>query len=205
MQTLYLKNLKVCSYSTAKYEFILHFETNDCRMIERYIGRPATKKHSSTEQLIRMDRLNGKVSRLEYSRTSHLEAKRGLIEDLGYATMNRGVFTLHHEKMSYFTKQASLDPVNQPLESKNPHKRISSIDDLCVQPQLGNIQQNSEHEGNGVITRKEEEESRPQTHKCVAPPVTTDLQLSIEETTLLHAKPTPEPDRGKIKWKTDEY
>jgi len=91
--------------------------------------------------------------------------------------MDRGVFTLHHEKMSYFTKQASLDPVNQPLESKNPHKRISSIDDLCVQPQSGNIQQNSEHEGNGVITRKEEEESRPQTHKCVAPPVTTDFAV----------------------------
>lgn len=218
METLYRKGLKNCSYETLKFEFIQLFETNDPRTIERYIGRLASLKRYSGSNVVRLNRQSGKVARFDYMNERRVEAKKGLIEILGYATREDGRFILHHERLGYSTKQASLETRNSPIETD---RNEVSIDDLCAR-HIGDIEaitpKGKEREktvSGGCLanvevkkTREEEESYIEHTHKSVLPTGITEkhtvLQLNPLEKAILRVKPSQEPDRAKVSWPKQE-
>lgn len=142
MFSLFKKGLRELSYDTLKFEFINFFETNDPRVIEKYIGRPEETVFSSGSSLVRVNRTSGKIAEFQYMNRRRLATKKGLMEVLGYLTMNKktGRVTLHHERFSYSTWQSTLLESMNP-KPRNPFTRIfdevvgeCSKDDLCVLP-----------------------------------------------------------------------
>ena len=188
METLFRKGLRNCSYDTLRYEAIQHFETNDPRTIDRYIGRPSSTKYYPGATVVRQNIQEGKVAKFRYTNDRKIEAKKGLIEILGYASQENGRIVLHHERMSYYDKQAS-------------------ISDLCVR-HIGDVEATVSKEVSIVDTRERERSYIEHTHKSVLPTVTTEkhtvLQLTPLESAILRVATKPnnpeEPDRAKISW-----
>ena len=143
MEHLWRRKLKHCSYDTLEWEFTQFYGTNEARVIEKYIGRPQQKRYYGT-RTIRRTSDSGDTKTFTYSDDRRIEAKKGLMEKLGYLTLNkkarvkddRGVI-LHHERMHYFTEQAELTVSPQtPLPERvdeRPTQKVSK-DDLCVIP-----------------------------------------------------------------------
>lgn len=141
MEHLFEIHLNKCSYSTLEFEFINFYGTNDRRTVERYLGHPEeTVKSSGSTETIRMNRTSGKIAQFHYYNTRKVPKKRGLLEALGYLTMiqeeGKTVVILHHERMSYYTKQVTLEAVNL-LQEVNDGKEVSK-DNSCVSSLLRN-------------------------------------------------------------------
>jgi hypothetical protein len=111
MQHLWEKGLrKKVSYQTLEWEFIQFFQSNDKRTIVKYLGRPRQVVRYSAVNVVRMERLSGKVAQFEYHNKRKLDRKRGLLEILGYVTdLKGGYFKLNHELLPYYTEQATLE------------------------------------------------------------------------------------------------
>lgn len=134
-----------CHYRALRIQFIQCFETNDARVIDKYVGRPASIRRYSGSTVVRQNRNSGRIAYFMYSNQRTVEAKTGLMEILGYITLHEksGWVTLHHDVMSYYTKQVTLsegdftEKGDSPLESPRQEideglRQKSSIDDLCV-------------------------------------------------------------------------
>lgn len=115
MEQCYRKPLFRCSYEVLKGEAERHFETTDPRVIEKYIGRPAGIKRHSGNSVTRQNMNRGSVAQFHYHNERIIEARIGLAQRLGYITQEGNLYTLHHEKMSYYTVQKEL--ANQPSRS----------------------------------------------------------------------------------------
>jgi len=137
MEQLWRKGLKKCSYETLKFEFILCFETNDPRVIQKYIGRPNGTKRYSGSSVVRQNRNSGDLAFFMYSNKREIEAQIGLMEILGYIVVDKktGLCILHHEHFHYFRKQETLnDPLKNAffkLRDKGDNVKVSK-QDLCV-------------------------------------------------------------------------
>jgi len=145
MEHLWSKGLKECSYETLEFEFIQCFGTNEQRVIEKYIGRPARTIHYGSTSVYRVNKVNGKVAVFEYQNVRKVQSKRGLLEAWGFVSKNGERYVLHHELFRYGWEQ-------------------KSIDNLCVSPiEAG------ESEGHTLVVEgereKEEEEVIDYTHK----------------------------------------
>lgn len=134
-----------CHYKALRIQFIQCFETNDARVIEKYVGRPTSIRRYSGSTVVRQNRNSSRIAYFMYSNQRTVEAKTGLMEILGYITLHEksGWVTLHHDVMSYYTKQAPLNegdftekgdsPLKSPRQEIDERLRQkSSIDDLCV-------------------------------------------------------------------------
>jgi hypothetical protein len=172
MQHLWRKGFrKTCHYKALKIQFIQKFETNDPRVVEKYIGRPGGTKRYVGSSVVRQNRNSGRIAHFVYSNQRTVEAKTGLMEILGYITIHKksGWVTLYHDVMSYYTKQATLnegdftEKGDSPL--KSPRQEIdeglrqkSSIDDLCVcSIEAGGSKGQLVSGGSGEVRKKEEE------------------------------------------------
>jgi hypothetical protein len=202
METLFRKGLKNCSHGTLLFEAQNFFETNDSRTIDRYIGRPPNVKRYPGSNVVRVNRQSSKIARFDYMNERRIEAKKGLLEILGYATREEGRYILHHERMSYYSKQAS-------------------INDLCAR-HIGDVEAITP-KGRGKVgepflevplkdTRERERSYRQHTHKSVLLSETTEkhtvLQLTPLESAILRVATQPnnpeEPDRAKVSWGKQE-
>ena len=140
MEYLWRKKFYECRYKALAIQFIQYFETNDLRIIEKYIGNPKQTIRSNGSSLVRQNRNSGKVAHFLYSNTRRKAPKTGLMETLGYLTLNEesGACKLHHEVMPYFMKQSTLPPHSPPLQSNEwVSQQVSekaSKDNLCVSP-----------------------------------------------------------------------
>lgn len=149
MQRLWEVRLKKsCSYETLKWEFVSYFGTNDTRTVERYLGRPEQTIRSRGSSCVRTNRTSGKVAFFDYSNSRKTCKKPGLLESLGYITLKpeekiaeqgsykltqktgNWIAVLHHERMSYFTEQTTLEPTN-PLQESEESSELSK-DEMCV-------------------------------------------------------------------------
>ena len=224
LETLYRKKLKKCSYAILKYEFIQHFETNDPRIIDKYIGHPAETKRWSGADVIRLNRAAGNLAHFNYMNTKRIEAEHGLAEVLGYITVTMELepgthgklievakCIIHHEKFSYSWSQKELNPI---LESGNSPSEVleSSVSsfrsnlNLCVCPIVGSgVGLGVEDDGSNR-ERKEEEDYRVHTQICATDGVIDSStngkleDLSLEELAILNAKPTDNTDKAKVDW-----
>lgn len=125
-----------CHYKALKIKFIQYFETNDPRVYEKYLGRPSSIKRYSGSTVVRQNRNSGKIAYFMYSNQRTVEPKIGLMEVLGYITLHKksGWVTLHHDVMSYYTKQATLDEVNITENGGSPPKPpLQEIDEESSQ------------------------------------------------------------------------
>jgi hypothetical protein len=103
-----------CHYRALKNMFIKYFEMNDPRTVEKYIGRPRSIVRYSGSSIVRQNRNTGKIAHFMFFNQRTVEAKPGLMELLGYISLDKKTakVTFHHEFMSYYTKQATLDQVD---------------------------------------------------------------------------------------------
>ncbi|MGB9915624.1 MAG: hypothetical protein ACPLOC_08805 [Candidatus Bathyarchaeales archaeon] len=114
MAHLWEVGLKKCSYETLEWEFIQYFGSNDKRTVERYLGRPEkVERHTGLSKVVRMNRMSGKIAQFEYLNERHIQAKKGLLEILGYISKfkegSETRYLIHHERMPYYTVQATLE------------------------------------------------------------------------------------------------
>jgi len=171
MQYLWERKLRInCSWQVLRYEFIQRFQTNDPRIIDKYLGHPQEIVRSSGQSVVRQNRNTGTVAHFMYSNERKVNVKKGLLEELGYVTKEGNRFILHHESFGYFTEQIPLElPI--PLPEVNEEQPKQSNDNLCVRSLSGenNNQTILQGKGNGetvlevspievVVERKEEED-----------------------------------------------
>jgi hypothetical protein len=109
MEHLYSKGLRECSYETLEFEFIQCFGTNEPHVLTKYLGKPARTLHHGGSSVVRVNKVNGKVAHFEYQNVKSVQAKRGLLEVLGFVSKKGERYMLHHELLPYYTKQASID------------------------------------------------------------------------------------------------
>jgi hypothetical protein len=176
-----------CHYKALRIQFIRCFETNDARVIEKYIGRPAGTKRYVGSSVVRQNRNTGRIAYFLYSNQRNIEAKTGLMELLGYPTLDKksGWATLYHEEMPYYTKQTVLTrqnsaptfgpictddcvpPSNSPLQEFDEGSGAEcSIDNLCVcSIEAGGSKGQWVSGNSGEVEEKKEEEVIDGTHK----------------------------------------
>jgi hypothetical protein len=193
MEQLYRKKLKKCRYEILKFEFIHYFETNDNRVIEKYIGRPKDVLRYSGSNVVRLNRQSGKLAKFDYMNERRLDAKDGLAQILGYITIEDDRYILHHEKFSYAWSQTELsETAISPLESEDCS--VESIRDLCVS-RIGvrecSRSEAEERQCGSKDTREEEESYRAHTQICDT------SGLTRQENRILRAEPRNQPDRAK--------
>jgi hypothetical protein len=153
MNHLWTIKLSKCSYSTLRFEFENFFGTNDSRTVESYIGRPPGIVHSRPGQSVRINRQTGKVAIFDYSNDRHVSFKRGLLQTLGYMTLEpeeqvaeqgavrirartrNWIARIHHERMVYYTEQATLQDA-YPIPEVNGDSGRSN-DSVCACSVLG--------------------------------------------------------------------
>jgi hypothetical protein len=109
MEHLWSKGLKECSYETLEFEFIQCFGTNEQRVIEKYIGRPARTIHYGSTTVYRVNKVNGKVAVFEYQNVRKVQSKKGLLEVWGFVSKNGERYVLHHELFPYCSRQVSIE------------------------------------------------------------------------------------------------
>ena len=134
MRQLWEKGLrKRASFPTLEYEFQQCFETNDKRTVIKYLGRPQQTVRYSAVSVVRMDRSSGKIANFEYHNKRKVDAKKGLLEILGYMTdLKNGYFKLNHEKLPYYTQQVTLPPSHS-LPPRSSNECSSGFkDNLCA-------------------------------------------------------------------------
>jgi len=238
MEHLWSIKLRKCSYSTLEFEFINFFETNDKRTVERYLGRPEQTIYSKGSiSTVRINQTTGKIAQFQYSNVRRVPRIVGLLETLGYITLKpeekiidegsvritkktkNWEAVLHHERMSYYTEQATLEGLEVPsqtlLQEPNDDEcsRVSeSKPIMCVSPLLEEKSESIHSCGERVggktalevvpqIEAKEkEEEVIDSTHTQIIGlfgeaqnPLST---LIEEEANILTAKPGEEPDKS---------
>ena len=156
---LHLFQIKLfkCGWATLEYEFINFFCSNDSRTVTRYIGRPRETIRSSGSSMVRINRASGRVAPFEYMNTRRISRKMGLMERLGYITLKpeelnveqgaiklsrkteNWIVIIHHERMSYFTKQVPLEvanPLQEMKESNNSSNVTVFVSTLSANPSL---------------------------------------------------------------------
>lgn len=119
------------------------------------------------------------------------------------------IVTIHHERMSYYTEQVSLEPA---LINPEVDETSSSKDKMCVSTLQGILQgKECEKTVLEVVSRssieveKKEEEVIESTHTCLTPKIIPQsipsMPLRLEESAILNAKPLDsDPDRAKVSW-----
>jgi len=161
---------KKASYPTLEWEFIQFFQTNDKRTIVKYLGRPRQIVRYSAGNVVRMNRQSGLLAQFDYHNTRKLDRKQGLLEILGHITdLKNGNFNLNHEKFSYHTEQAVLEPLSNSRSNREGIIEESSIDNLCASSieAKGNIE--ASYDAGGLLDEdriegKKEEEVIEDTH-----------------------------------------
>jgi hypothetical protein len=206
MNHLWEVHLKKCSYETLEFEFINFFQTNEDRVIAKYIGRPKkTVRSTGMTSTLRLNRDTGKMAQFQYFNTGTVPAKKGLMERLGYIFLDKEDVTIHHERMSYYTEQTSLESANPLPETDESSK--SSIHDLRVCPVLDQCEAIPQGErarenrfekvvslnvveGGRIGGRKKEEEVIDSTHTNPyhATNMPDSSKLTPEERAILHGK-----------------
>lgn len=133
-----------CHYEALRIQFIQRFETNDVRVIEKYTGRPGSTKRYAGSTVVRQNRNSGRIAYFLYSNQRTIEAKTGLMEMLGYLTLDKksGWATLYHEEMPYYTEQTVLT-----RQYNEPTFLSISADDDCVPPSNSPLQEVDEGSG----------------------------------------------------------
>jgi len=168
LESCYRKRLFRCRYAVLVFEFITHFQTNDPRIYERYLGRPESIKRYSGSNIVRLNRQSGKIAKFDYMNERTIEAKLGLAQFLGWITFEKEICILHHEKLGYSQKQTTLATAYQSLENEE-NKSVSNAE-LCVSGLYREsvvLSTNSKEAKKS--TREEEESHRNHTHKSVQP------------------------------------
>jgi len=136
MEHLWRKGIRECSYKRLVIEFVQFFETNDKRVIEKYLGRPEKIERHSATSVVRMNRLTGKIAHFQYSNERRIPGKKGLMEILGYISiLDEEHVLIHHDFMPYYTKQVKLEEVSPlPFKKNNACEGVSGVikKDLCV-------------------------------------------------------------------------
>jgi hypothetical protein len=126
MEHLYSKGLRECSYETLEYEFIQCFGTNEPHVLVKYLGKPARTLHHGGSSVVRVNKVNGKVAIFEYQNVKSVQAKRGLLEVLGFINKKGERYVLHHELFPYYAKQASID--NFSFSTPNGEDKSESLE-----------------------------------------------------------------------------
>jgi len=200
MYELFRKNLRKCSYHTLVFEFVNFFGTNDTRTVERYLGRPEqVERHKGSTKVVRMNRMSGKVAVFDYFNERRLSAKKGLLDIQGWITkLKDGTVVINHEVMSYYTKQMKLK-VAIPLQEDE--RSEASKDKMCVSGLLRGEDELEVSKRDGIEAETKKKEVIDSLHTCkigadYASKHTT-YALTPEESTILNAVPSEEPDRGK--------
>lgn len=156
---------KKASYDTLEFEFIHCFETNDSRTIHKYIGRQGKVVSHQASNMVRVNRISGKVAQFNYRTTRRISRKRGLLETLGYISCcEKGYYHFNHKLLPYYTEQTTLEVSPQPpLQEVNGECVDVSIDDLracCGEQAIENGEEveNSEvRVVKGLVREKKEE------------------------------------------------
>jgi len=125
---------KKASYDTLEFEFIHCFETNDSRTVHKYIGRQGEVVSHQASNMVRVNRISGKVAQFNYRTTRRISRKRGLLATLGYISYcEKGYYHWNHELLPYFTEQTTLEVSPQPpLQEVNGECSDVSMDNLRV-------------------------------------------------------------------------
>lgn len=125
---------KKVSRQTLEFEFTFCFETNDSRTVCKYIGRPGNVVSYQASNMVRVNRISGKVAHFNYRTTRKVSRKRGLLETLGYITYcDDGYYQLNHEMLPYCTQQITLEvSPKSTLQEVDSGSVSVSIDDLRV-------------------------------------------------------------------------
>lgn len=191
MKHLFDIKLSKCSYETLRFEFENCFGTNDDRTVIRYIGRPKETIRSSGSSMVRINRASGRVAPFEYMNTRRVSKKTGLMERLGYITLKpeelnieqgaiklsrkteNWIVIIHHERMSYYTKQVPLEvanPLPEMKESNNSSNVTVCVSTLSANPSLIDEAEGVREPaledkcGEGSLTKVEKEEVIDDTH-----------------------------------------
>ena len=170
MEHLWRVGFNRCKYKALAIQFIQFFGTNDERTMTKYLGRPEKTVRHDGNATLRIKRGGGHAL-FSYSNTRKVKPKTGLMETLGYITLNKKTswVKIHHEQMSYCTEQRKLEefPPATPLSRSNECKSI--IKDYCVRP-IGQGVNASSFAGSLERERKKEEEDIIEhTNKFVQP------------------------------------
>lgn len=185
-----------CMYKGLRNQFIQFFETNDPRVIEKYIGRPKLTVEYGREQVVRRKQsmYGVSIAQFEYAHKRECSPKRGLMEMLGYLILDAqtGFVQLCHESQPYYTVQTELahtrtskSPPLPPLPKSN--ESSISKQDLCVHSIEEHSRKTSINKGRlsdcrglevsewetGSSRRKKKKKYRPHTHKTSILPVIT--------------------------------
>ena len=173
MEHLWRKGFREsCHYKALRINFITYFETNDPRVIQKYIGRPKNTKRYSGSSVVRQNRNTGTIAYFMYSNKKEIEPKNGLMELLGYLTLDKktGLCTLHHETFHYFSQQTILNDslktgLLKPRDERDNGK--VSKQNLCVRPIDVDVAKRRFvfDVGNGEGEREERESNIDCTHK----------------------------------------
>jgi hypothetical protein len=156
---------KKASYDTLEFEFIHCFETNDLRTVQKYIGRASKVVNYQASNMVRVNRISGKVAQFNYRTTRKISRKRGLLETLGFISYcEKGCYHFNHELLPYYTEQTTLEVSPQPpLQEVNGECVDVSIDNLRV-CRGGEVIENGEaiedlevRVGNSLVREKKEE------------------------------------------------
>ncbi len=122
------------------HEFTQCFRTNDKRTVERYIGRPeVTIESGGFTGVIRVNPATGNTANFRYYNKTKLTRKIGLMENMGYITLqpegqtiiqeavrstqkrSGWVAVVHHERMDYSSKQSTLEDRLEPRKEGDFH------------------------------------------------------------------------------------
>jgi len=187
MENCYRKSLFKCSYETLVYEFVNFSEAKDQRTIDGFLGRPERTVHSTgSATLTRQNLTSEKLAQFRYFNTRRTPTKKGLLETLGYLHYERDQAILHHQRLIYYTKQATLETASSSQEMKG--ESAKSKEDLCVSSLGIPIHSCGERVGGKTALEvvpqieakeKKEESRRQHTRKCVALVENTVLQSGV--------------------------
>ena len=186
MQYLWEHKLKNCSWETLRYEFVQKFQTNDPRVIDKYLGHPEETVRHAESSVVRQNRNSGTVAHFMYANQRTVKTKRGLLEELGYITREGRRYILHHENFGYFTEQVALE-VAISLPEVNGQSG-ESIHNLRVCGPLGENDDKAFSQG---------ERARENRFEKVVSPIETAERKEEEDIDSTHTNQSSESEAGK--------
>lgn len=177
MRYLWSQQITECMYRALEIQFVVFFETNEQRVIWKYLGRPNQTVRYPGSSIVRLNRNSGKVAHFQYSNRREKPARKGLMEVLGFISLDKNTakVRVHHQVMPYYTVQTTIENPRDRIPPITPPSRInegsiqhldsgeSFIKDLCVYP-TGHVDRVPEGSC-GEVEKEKEEEVIDYTHK----------------------------------------
>lgn len=124
-----------CSYKTIYYQAIEYFGTNDTRTLERYIGRPRSKKKLPKRVTQVRNPVSGTCRTHEVTSECFMDPRVGYLEARGYLMLDGEWVVLCHDAVCLpYHYEEKLNPSLSlsPLESVLGNGCVVSKDETCA-------------------------------------------------------------------------